>query len=374
VRVGDLDERNHVYKITAVRNRDGRVVEFSGSIVLEPGERIISHSVGFRPIIWMRGRKIGTLGDSLLPTTEGMLTKFFPGDGWGTIYFTDRRILFLRKPALHHLAEIYNVSPYDIDASIPPNTLLRAAAVISGGGMEFLEIRYEDITRYECGISSADIRFNVLEHEYVLRLPRKVFEEISAVLITKGIAGKVRALTPRDIPFFWMAAASLECFVLLTWLSSDSNAQRRMWAMIGVLMPLLVLYLLSRTPRLRNVKRRQWGMSKGSRVKSILAFSIAAAILLPGSILTYYHESMTILVFVMAFVSIFAAAGLLFRRDWRTWSRFEEIVPRSYLCPNCGRIVTRNDVGCNHCGACVWWTCKVKLHRFRRKRIPGIFQ
>ncbi|HIJ16447.1 MAG TPA: hypothetical protein HA364_01550 [Thermoplasmata archaeon] len=374
MRVGDLDERNRVYRLTVVRNCDGRVTEFSGSIVLEQGERVISYTTDFRPMMWRSGWKRDQFKASLFPNTEGMMTFFAPGEGWGTIYFTDRRMLFLRRPDIHQLMEIHNVSKYDMDASVPSNILQRAAAVIAGGGLEFFEIRYEDVVRYDCGLRSADIRVRVVDEEYVLRLPRKVFDKVSPILNERRIDGKKKMLMFCDIPILWMAAASIECLILLASVFSDDGNLRKFWLMMGVLFPLLVLYLLTRTPRLRNVKKKKWGRSKAARTHAVVAFLVAATFLVPGIILTYFHESLVLFVFVMAFVGIFAAYGLIVNREWKIWSRFEKIVLYTYRCPNCGKTVTRDNIACSSCGSCTWWTCSVRIHKPRRKRRLDIFR
>lgn len=368
MRVGDVDGRNEVYRLRAVRSRDDRVAEFSGSIVLEPGEKIISFTTDFRPVVWRKRRRSSFKGE-LFPTKDGMLVKFYPQDGWGTMYLTDRRMLFLRRPSPMHLGVVYGVSKYGDPGKVPWNNVRRASAVVSGGGLEFLEIRYEDIIRYDRGLGSARIRFRVVEDEYVLRLPRKAFDTISSILDLRGVKGNRRPLILSEIPVFWMLIASVETLILLTGMMSDSSSTRRAFALLSLLPLLVGLYSLAARPTVRKVKKRLWGMMKGSRKVALSSSIVSAAFFVGGTTMSYLHGTVIILVFALAFAGIFGVLGALSAREWRIWSRFEEIVKFEYQCPECGQTVTRRDVGCSGCGSCIWWTCSVKLHKKSRRHM-----
>jgi hypothetical protein len=157
LRVGDIDGRNVVYRLTALRAGNGRVVDFSGAIMLEPHERLIFFENDILPDIRNAGGRKDRFYSNLYPTSDGLLVRFDPSLGWGTMYFTDRRILFLRKPDIDQLSVIYGCRS---SSDLPSDVRSRARDIAQSGGMEFIEIPYEDVVRYERGAYSVRIWFN----------------------------------------------------------------------------------------------------------------------------------------------------------------------------------------------------------------------
>ncbi len=372
MRVGDLDGRNSVYKLTVLQTKNGRVVDLSGSVVLDPHERLLFSKTEFRPIILRTGHRKDKF-DRFFPTSDGSLIEFFPGDGWGTIYFTDCRIIFLRRPSYEQLMEVYGSSRYDTEPTIPRANLLRAARIMADEGLEFFEIRHEDITRFECGMRHANIRFRTVdENEYALRLPKETSDRIVPVLESRGVQGTKRKIAIGDIPIFWSLVASFPCAFFLMWLLGGEEIIRNLGLSLSILSVLAMMYLMSSIPSVKSVKKRRWGGARASRIKTILAFSIAGAIMIPGVVLTYFHDSILILVFTLAFCSVFIAAGIFLSKDWKYLSKFEGLLGYEYICPSCGRAITRRDISCTGCGSCVWWKCKAWDKRSRRKGVQWL--
>lgn len=371
MRAGDLDGRNIVYGLTAAVRKGGQIAEFSGSIALGRQETVLAFKTEFRPSIRMITPRKDKFKGLFLPTTDGLLKRFYPGDGWGTVYLTDRRILFLRRPDVDELREIYGVSDLEPERIVPLSTAFRATRLIMEGGMEFLEIMHEDITRYERGLRHVKVTFRTVGEELCgIILPREQFDVIEPLLEAKMVQGTRKAIIRADVPVFHLSMALIEAASILVLLFTDHPAYNLIGWAVAVIVPMVVVLREAYVPKISNVKRKKWGEAGRLRTMTIAVGAVSGVIFAFGASVSFLVGSVVGFVFSLAVSSIFATAAIFLRMDWKRAARFEQAFEYEYNCPSCGKTVTRRDIACASCGSCVWWGVKVKVIERRRKRFP----
>ena len=364
MRVGDIDGRNVVYRLTSESTCLGHVVNYSGTAVLESGERLLFFKREVLPEI------MGDEGEDrfhhfLYPTSDGLLVNFYPGVGWGTMYFTDRRMLFLRRPDVRQLLAMYgNSSMFEV----PRPVLDRTRHVEMRGGMEYLEIPYEDVLRYERGAFFARIWVRKSpERECVIRLPRKVFDRIASLLDARGVPGKRRHLSIAGIPKVRLGLVVLMMFSAMKGFLDDDFTYILLAFALGLFA--LMIFSVVSGGGLRRAKATRWESGIWSRIGKWAAYSIAGTFFVCGATISYLMHSLAPIIFCLFCGGVFLVVGLALRWDWSRTSEFRKRVPYRYKCPSCRAALTRRDIGCPKCGAPVWWTQVTTMRMSRRKQM-----
>ena len=144
MRVGDVDGKGVVYTVVAELDPGHDAVNFAADIILEDGERVISvYPNVFLDLTAGWGR---TGGPIELPDLNHQKKRFDARIGVGSIFFTDRRIVFLRRPDPHEIGRVYN-TPLEVADSV--GDAIEARHILNRIGLEFAEIRLDDIARIE---------------------------------------------------------------------------------------------------------------------------------------------------------------------------------------------------------------------------------
>ena len=121
MRTGDLDGLGVLY------NSDGQ-------LVCEPGERVLKRYEHFYAHI---ARGWGNWVRTIV---------FDSRSGEGTVFVTDRRLVFIRRPNPWETLKSYG-NPYGMPTGIVKS--MKAKDVLEAGGKEYCEVRYNDIMRYQ---------------------------------------------------------------------------------------------------------------------------------------------------------------------------------------------------------------------------------
>lgn len=306
--VGDGDGAGSVFSSKAEADPSGVALNVSVNLVLSPGEKL--H-------FWRIGSRLNVTGPPLYPIRSGEMTEFFPDAGSGTMYFTDRRIVFLRHPSLDEIGWIYSLqSPRSVGTSaIPEAVRRRVFRVLLRGGVEYLEVGYEEVTSFKEG-----------KH--------------AAMLIIRGYDDKTRTMI--------LPAADFKVFIL-------PMLERRL--VEGERLP------APRKPPQRTYDRSPPGLVKDNRgysnglalMAALLSLAIGVVVLGAFLYTSYQRNDPFGIVFG---VMIFAMFFLFFRvaiNEWRTGHLDRKHLSHTYRCPNCRTLITRESVGCPSCGAVVWW-------------------
>jgi hypothetical protein len=143
MRVGGQDGRESVYKVVMKPDFQDLTAIFAGDIILERGESLkaVVPDMSFSLLAGWRRFLIGKFGI----TMNGELIPFTDESGTGSLYITDRRLLFLRRPDLRSLYKHYTNAN-----SSPPIALLKwVGEITKTNSLEYCEVRVEDIIRYK---------------------------------------------------------------------------------------------------------------------------------------------------------------------------------------------------------------------------------
>lgn len=365
MRVGDVDGLNSVYRITARRDYSGFVIDFSGTLFLESGEKLLSFRT--ESLLHIVGSSSKTA--DRYPSFGGELVEFYPEAGWGTMFITDRRIVFLRKPEYNQLWEAYKSTQHAYGGGIPDRVFNRALRIHRQGAMEYLEIRYEDVTHYEEGKYTATVAVASTTHsEYMLYFDKKDFERIRPILDDRLVEGKKRPLTRyrRELVLLAIELALFAGFVL--W----DNIMRWILLFGFSIIPWLLLIVYIWRPKLKNVKKNKWGQMRAAFLGTIVAFTVGTVFAALGVIGILMGRGFGSGFFVaMLFSLLLFVLAAAARREWRYYTMNERYVPYKYRCPDCRTLVTRREIGCAKCGAVLWWLHlrKFRLRRHGRKRM-----
>ena len=142
MRVGHLDGRGIVYRVVSEIDPGGDAVNFAADLITEEGERVLSvHPNVFFHIRSGWGR---TSGKVKLEGAHGIKSEFDSAVGVGSLFFTDRRIVFIRRPDPYEIKRVYYTY---LDAPVAIADLLRARDILNNLGLEFVEVRFCDIVK-----------------------------------------------------------------------------------------------------------------------------------------------------------------------------------------------------------------------------------
>jgi hypothetical protein len=142
MRVGNLGGKGRVYELVKVGEFQG-YEEWSSEILLNPGERLLGTLHGQR--ILFHGGWSNWFPDPRFPSADGEGIVFYDNDGAGSLHITDSRIVFLRRPDLEEVRRSHRgQNGY---SKVPP--LFAAQAIVNADALEYCEIMYTDVVRYE---------------------------------------------------------------------------------------------------------------------------------------------------------------------------------------------------------------------------------
>lgn len=142
MRVGQLDGKGTVYKVASEMDPGGDAMNYAADLITEAGEQILSvHPNVFLHLTSGWGRTGGVVK---LKGVSGITKEFDSAGGVGCLFFTDRRIVFLRRPDPYEIKRVY-YTPYGAPTAIADS--FRALAILNSLGLEFAEVRFEDIVR-----------------------------------------------------------------------------------------------------------------------------------------------------------------------------------------------------------------------------------
>ncbi len=366
MRVGDIDGRNVVYRLTSETTCFGQVVNFSGTMILEPNEHILFFRREVLPEIVGTGGKKDRFYDFFYPTSDGQLVNFYPGYGYGTMFFTDHRMLFLRRPEARLLSAMYGESSM---FEMPDQVVSRARNIEMAGGMEFLEIPYRDVVRYERSAFFAYLWVRKSpERECILRLPRKDFNRIASLLDARGVPAKKRPVSIYEIPKVRLSLVVLS--VLLALKAVVDRDATSMLLLIALCPVILIVFQGASSGGLKRFKAARWDSGIWHRIGKWAAYLIAGIFFTVGAIVSYLTHDSFPLIFCLFCGGVFLVVGLVLTWDWRNISGFRGKVPYRYKCPSCRAALSRRDLGCPGCGAPVWWKHlkKKRLSRWKQRR------
>ena len=348
MRVGDLDGKGTVYNIAARHNTSGVVVDFAGSLILEGGERIRAFKTESRLTI----HNLKSKKSAMFPNAKGGEIPFFPEAGWGTMYFTDRRIVFLRMPDYDQLFAIYyrRHSSKDHGPVVPYMVNARAMQIAQSLGMEYLEVRYPEITKCDVGLYKVGLTIaGPLGDEYVMTLPREDYHMLEPSFVGPLTDKKPRRGARYDKPLMYVSlfVACLAGLVFLGWDSLFLEV-----VLIGFLVA--ALYIFS-GPSIENVKKNKWGQERASFAGMVIAFTLGTVFLAMGVIVALLRGVPLAAVLGGLFSMGLFFLALVARREWKRHSYNKRFIPFKYRCPSCGEFLQRTDIACAKCGAIVWW-------------------
>ena len=121
-------------KIVGLRGK-GIAYDANGVPILSEGEHLLATIPDENTLVWPGWGK-RWIGGKIL---------FSDAPGTGTLYLTDRRIVFTRKPDPWSAGK-GNMNPVGFAWGV--DEMLRTRQIVKGGGFEFLEIRFNDIAFY----------------------------------------------------------------------------------------------------------------------------------------------------------------------------------------------------------------------------------
>ncbi|MCJ7464746.1 MAG: hypothetical protein MUO81_08410 [Thermoplasmata archaeon] len=142
MRVGNIDGNGVIYRVLSRGDPKGVATIYAGDIILEGGERLVAVLRDTRLGLMIGWKSVGR--DDKYPSIHGDMTPFHSYDGPGSLYITDRRIVFLRRPDLKEIRG--NRSGEDMGVG---SDLARARSILSANGLEYCEIKFEDIADFK---------------------------------------------------------------------------------------------------------------------------------------------------------------------------------------------------------------------------------
>jgi len=142
MRVGNLSGKNVIYRVVEKEDFQGLTSICAGDIQLTAGEKLLAVLPDQR-IIFHCGWTNWSNNQSF-PSQDGKAAPFYDSDGPGSLYITDARTVFLRRPDLKEIRR--NHEWPSSHASIP---LAMARRILTANALEYCEIRHEDVVRYK---------------------------------------------------------------------------------------------------------------------------------------------------------------------------------------------------------------------------------
>jgi hypothetical protein len=300
MRVGGKGGKGSIYRVKSEQDSSGIVVNFSGSLIPEPSEKMLSCVTEWYLRISDRIR---------YQNSSGRWIKFFPEAGWGTMYFTDRRMVFLRHLDMYQLQAVYMGGLVSDELRIRSFDLMNA--------LEFLEIRYEDVTTY-------------FEGKHLVRI------------MVKGGAGEEFGLEMSDSEFN---------IVLKAILSHMRVDGRKM----SVAMETMNRLYLSPAKGVESAKHDKWGQARVALLGVIVALLLGHVFLASCVWVVLVRDDWIGLIIGASVYLGFLYLALLAVSEWRMHSFNQKNIPSKYPCTNCGELISRREISCPRCGAVVWW-------------------
>lgn len=140
MRVGSLSGKNVIYRVIEKDDFQGLTSICVGDILLSAGEKLLAVLPDQR-IVFYPGWSSWS-GDASFPSPDGKTVPFYYYDGPGSLYITDARTVFLRRPDLKQIRRSHDRGY----ASLP---LAMARRILSANALEYCEIRHEDVVKYK---------------------------------------------------------------------------------------------------------------------------------------------------------------------------------------------------------------------------------
>ncbi|MCX6657900.1 MAG: hypothetical protein NTY62_04335 [Euryarchaeota archaeon] len=137
-----MSGKNVIYRVVKKEDFQGLTSICAGDIQLTAGEKLLAVLPDQR-IIFLCGWTNWSSNQSF-PSPDGKAAPFYDSDGPGSLYITDARTVFLRRPDLKEIRRRHS-GKYR-DAAIP---LAIASSVLNANALEYCEIRHEDVVRYK---------------------------------------------------------------------------------------------------------------------------------------------------------------------------------------------------------------------------------
>ena len=159
MRIGDVDGRGVIY------DRDG-------GLILEKGEQLIR---AYRDYY-------ATITTCWRPYLKHI--SFDGNAGKGTVYLTDRRLVFVRVPNPFETLK-QDSTPYALPTGFAKS--MRAKWILKARGMEFCEVRYDDIAAYRKKRWGTRFYLLVDGKEYSTGADKEMSTWILPILERKGI-------------------------------------------------------------------------------------------------------------------------------------------------------------------------------------------
>jgi hypothetical protein len=187
MKTGDVDGIDRVYKVVGQMDRAGMMMNFAADLKLEGDEKLVTV---FTDTDFPIKTGWGSWGGGKFPSASGQLTEFYEDDGKGSLFVTDRRIVFLRRPDLelihkHHSGGGNSPWPY----------MQRAKHIMAAGGLEYFEVSYYDVQFYLRKRWGMYVYMKVERKKYRMTLDN---EETSAILPLMKVKG-IRSRKPMKV-------------------------------------------------------------------------------------------------------------------------------------------------------------------------------
>lgn len=179
MRAGGADGYGEVYGFTATRDRKSGATTIAVTPKLQSDETLVAKFPETK--LRIRGEHAGVIASSAggYPGNEEGKTVFFvPEAKEGTLYVTDRRILFLRRGIdwkAGYLAYKEGAIPTDAPSNAP-------SRVLACAGLEYFEIGLEDIVGLDAGFFGGSLRLEEHGRTFRLDLTRKQLRAIQGTL------------------------------------------------------------------------------------------------------------------------------------------------------------------------------------------------
>jgi len=172
MRVGDIDGRDLVYRVIIKQDSRGLTKNYAGDLLFENGEKL---SAVFPDIRIGLSSKVKKQGVHLFPSSTGSYVQFFDYEGTGSLYITDKRIVFLRRPDIASIRRAHGQDNYLGPAS-------RVLPILSANALEYCEVRLEDISVFKPLLSGSNLNIVARGQRYKLRIGKEETRVLRGVL------------------------------------------------------------------------------------------------------------------------------------------------------------------------------------------------
>jgi hypothetical protein len=176
MRIGGTDGFGDVYTFTSKRSSRFSATTIAATPIIRGGETMVAAFP--RVFLRIKGAEAGIFdsGDGGYPgDCRGGVYRFEPGIRQGTLYITNRRIIFLRRRV--DWKDGYQT--FKRLARRRPSAEFMLQNILACGAIEFCEILLEDIQQMHTGIFGLKILIETQGRVYALRLTRKQARRLS---------------------------------------------------------------------------------------------------------------------------------------------------------------------------------------------------